>query len=242
MAPRAIASFSFDMDFSRTEMLVGTDALNKLRSARVLVCGVGGVGGYVIEALARGGVGHIDVLDSDHIHKSNLNRQILATVDTIGRKKVDVAKERVLSINPNCVVNTFDLFYLPENADSVPLEDYDFVIDAIDTVTAKLELIVRAKTLGVNVVSCMGTGNKLDTCFEIADIKKTSVCPLAKVMRKELKTRGVNSLMVVYSKETPWTPKKQVVENGRHIPASISYPPAVAGLTLAGYVLKYLMD
>lgn len=223
-------------------MLVGTDALNKLRSARVLVCGVGGVGGYVIEALARGGVGHIDVLDSDHIHKSNLNRQILATVDTIGRKKVDVAKERVLSINPNCVVNTFDLFYLPENADSVPLEDYDFVIDAIDTVTAKLELIVRAKTLGVNVVSCMGTGNKLDTCFEIADIKKTSVCPLAKVMRKELKTRGVNSLMVVYSKETPWTPKKQVVENGRHIPASISYPPAVAGLTLAGYVLKYLMD
>ena len=230
------------MDFSRTEMLVGTDALNKLRSARVLVCGVGGVGGYVIEALARGGVGHIDVLDSDHIHKSNLNRQILATVDTIGRKKVDVAKERVLSINPNCVVNTFDLFYLPENADSVPLEDYDFVIDAIDTVTAKLELIVRAKTLGVNVVSCMGTGNKLDTCFEIADIKKTSVCPLAKVMRKELKTRGVNSLMVVYSKETPWTPKKQVVENGRHIPASISYPPAVAGLTLAGYVLKYLMD
>lgn len=230
------------MDFSRTEMLVGTDALNKLRSARVLVCGVGGVGGYVIEALARGGVGHIDVLDSDHIHKSNLNRQILATVDTIGRKKVDVAKERVLSINPNCVVNTFDLFYLPENADSVPLEDYDFVIDAIDTVTAKLELIVRAKTLGVNVVSCMGTGNKLDTCFEIADIKKTSVCPLAKVMRKELKARGVNSLMVVYSKETPWTPKKQVVENGRHIPASISYPPAVAGLTLAGYVLKYLMD
>ena len=223
-------------------MLIGTDAVERLKNARVLVCGVGGVGGYVVEALARGGVGHIDVLDNDTIHESNLNRQILATVDTIGRKKVEVAKERILSINPRCIVNVFDTFYLPENADSVPLENYDCIIDAIDTVTAKLELIVRAKALGVDVVSCMGTGNKLDTNFEIADIKKTSVCPLAKVMRKELKARGVNSLTVVYSKETPIAPKMQVVENGRHIPASISYPPAVAGLTLAGYVLKRLMD
>jgi tRNA A37 threonylcarbamoyladenosine dehydratase len=230
------------MDFSRTEMLVGTDALDRLKNSRVLVCGVGGVGGYVVEALARGGVGHIDVLDNDCVHESNLNRQILATVNTIGRKKVDVAKERILSINPHCIVNVFDTFYLPENADSVPLDQYDCIIDAIDTVTAKLELIVRAKALGVDIVSCMGTGNKLDTCFEIADIKKTSVCPLAKVMRKELKSRGVNSLTVVYSKETPLSPKVQVVENGRHIPASISYPPAIAGLTLAGYVLKRLMD
>jgi tRNA A37 threonylcarbamoyladenosine dehydratase len=230
------------MDFSRTEMLVGTDALNRLKNSRVLVCGVGGVGGYVVEALARGGVGHIDVLDNDCVHESNLNRQILATVNTIGRKKVDVAKERILSINPHCIVNVFDTFYLPENADSVPLDQYDCIIDAIDTVTAKLELIARAKALGVDIVSCMGTGNKLDTCFEIADIKKTSVCPLAKVMRKELKSRGVNSLTVVYSKETPQSPKVQVVENGRHIPASISYPPAIAGLTLAGYVLKRLMD
>lgn len=223
-------------------MLVGTDALDRLKNSRVLVCGVGGVGGYVVEALARGGVGHIDVLDNDCVHESNLNRQILATVNTIGRKKVDVAKERILSINPHCIVNVFDTFYLPENADSVPLDQYDCIIDAIDTVTAKLELIVRAKALGVDIVSCMGTGNKLDTCFEIADIKKTSVCPLAKVMRKELKSRGVNSLTVVYSKETPLSPKVQVVENGRHIPASISYPPAIAGLTLAGYVLKRLMD
>jgi tRNA A37 threonylcarbamoyladenosine dehydratase len=230
------------MDFSRTEMLVGTDALDRLKNSRVLVCGVGGVGGYVVEALARGGVGHIDVLDNDCVHESNLNRQILATVNTIGRKKVDVAKERILSINPHCIVNVFDTFYLPENADSVPLDQYDCIIDAIDTVTAKLELIVRAKALGVDIVSCMGTGNKLDTCFEIADIKKTSVCPLAKVMRKELKSRGVNSLTVVYSKETPLSPKVQVVENGRHIPASISYPPAIAGLTIAGYVLKRLMD
>lgn len=223
-------------------MLVGTDALDRLKNSRVLVCGVGGVGGYVVEALARGGVGHIDVLDNDCVHENNLNRQILATVNTIGRKKVDVAKERILSINPHCIVNVFDTFYLPENADSVPLDQYDCIIDAIDTVTAKLELIVRAKALGVDIVSCMGTGNKLDTCFEIADIKKTSVCPLAKVMRKELKSRGVNSLTVVYSKETPLSPKVQVVENGRHIPASISYPPAIAGLTLAGYVLKRLMD
>ena len=223
-------------------MLIGCDALSALKNAKVLVAGVGGVGGYVVEALARAGVGRIGVLDNDCIHESNLNRQILATTSTIGKKKVEVAKERILSINPQCVVDVYDTFYLPENADSIPLENYDFIVDAVDTVSAKLELIVRAYALGVNIVSSMGTGNKLGDDFEIADIKKTSVCPLAKVMRKELKARGINSLTVVYSKETPVSPKYQVEEKSRHIPASISYPPAIAGLKLAGYVIRVLID
>ena len=180
-----------ETNFSRTEMLIGCDALSALKNAKVLVAGVGGVGGYVVEALARAGVGRIGVLDNDCIHESNLNRQILATTSTIGKKKVEVAKERILSINPQCVVDVYDTFYLPENADSIPLENYDFIVDAVDTVSAKLELIVRAKAFGVNIVSSMGTGNKLGDDFEIADIKKTSVCPLAKVMRKELKARGI---------------------------------------------------
>ncbi len=230
-----------DATFSRTELLIGKDKLDRLNSARVLVCGVGGVGGYALEAIARGGIGRIDVLDNDLIHTSNLNRQILATVDTIGRKKVDVAKERVLSINPNCKVQTFDTFYLPSNADSIDLSVYDYIVDAIDTVTAKLELITRAKALDVKIISSMGTGNKLGTAFEIADIKKTSVCPLAKVMRKELKARGVDNLTVVYSKETPLTPQLQMVEDGRHIPASISFPPAIAGLMIAGHVINHLI-
>ena len=229
-------------DFSRTEMLIGNDALSKLAKANILVAGVGGVGGYVVEALARSGVGNIAVLDSDCIHGSNLNRQILATVDTIGKKKVDVCKERILSINPNCNVTTFDMFYLPENADNLPLEEYDYIIDAVDTVSAKLELISRAKDKGVKIVSCMGTGNKLGYNFEIADIKKTSVCPLAKVMRKELKNRGINSLDVLYSKEQPVEIENPVVENGRHIPASISYPPAIAGLMIAGHVIRSIID
>ncbi|MBO5776901.1 MAG: tRNA threonylcarbamoyladenosine dehydratase [Clostridia bacterium] len=228
-------------DFSRTEMLVGTEAINVLRGAKVLVAGVGGVGGYAVEALARAGVGNIAILDSDNLHSSNINRQILATADTIGQKKVEVAKERILSINPECNVTTYDMFYLPENADKLPLDGYDFIIDAIDTVSAKLELIVRAKNLGVSIVSCMGTGNKLGYNFEIADIKKTSVCPLAKVMRRELKARGINSLPVLYSKEEPIAPINPVVENGRHIPASISYPPAIAGLMIGGYVIRSIM-
>ena len=228
-------------DFLRTEMLVGTEAINALKNAKVLVAGVGGVGGYAVEALARAGVGNIAILDSDNLHSSNINRQILATADTIGRKKVDVAKERILSINPECNVSTFDMFYLPENADALPLDGYDFIIDAIDTVSAKLELIVRAKNLGVSIISCMGTGNKLGYNFEIADIKKTSVCPLAKVMRRELKSRGINSLPVLFSKEEPIAPINPVVEKGRHIPASISYPPAIAGLMIGGYVIKSIM-
>lgn len=222
-------------------MLVGESALEALKNAHVLVCGVGGVGGYAVEALARAGVGHIDLLDNDCIHQSNLNRQILATIHNIGQKKVDAGKERILSINPECKVDTFDVFYLPENADDLPLDGYDYIIDAIDTVSAKLELVVRANKAGVKIISCMGTGNKLGTNFEIADIKKTSVCPLAKVMRKELKNRGIDSLTVVYSKETPLSPKNPVVENGRHIPASISYPPAVAGLTIAGHVIRAII-
>ena len=229
-------------DFSRTEMLVGTEAINALRGAKVLVAGVGGVGGYAVEALARAGVGNITILDSDNLHSSNINRQILATADTIGRKKVDVAKERILSINPQCNVTTFDMFYLPENADKLPLDGYDFIIDAIDTVSAKLELISRANDAGVAIISSMGTGNKLGYNFEIADIKKTSVCPLAKVMRRELKNRGINSLTVLFSKEEPIAPINPVVENGRHIPASISYPPAIAGLMIGGYVIKSIMS
>ena len=228
-------------DFSRTEMLVGTDAINALKEARVLVAGVGGVGGYTVEALARAGVGNIAVLDSDNLHSSNINRQILATADTIGRKKVDVAKERILKINPECIVTTFDMFYLPENADDLSLDQYDFIVDAVDTVSAKLELITRAKNADVNIISSMGTGNKLGYNFEITDIKKTSVCPLAKVMRKELRNRGINSLPVLYSKEDPVVPINPVVENGRHIPASISYPPAIAGLMLAGYVIRTII-
>ena len=220
-------------------MLIGSDSLSALKNARVLVCGVGGVGGYAVEVLARAGVGHIAVLDSDNVHESNLNRQILATTDTIGRKKIDVAKERILKINPECNVTTFDMFYLPENADTLPLDGYDFIIDAVDTVSAKLELIVRAKKANVGIISSMGTGNKLGYYFEIADIKKTSVCPLAKVMRKELRTRGIDSLPVLFSKEEPISPINPVVENGRHIPASISYPPAIAGLMIGGYVWSH---
>lgn len=223
-------------------MLIGEDALSALNKGKVLVCGVGGVGGYVVEALVRGGVGNIAILDNDSIHESNLNRQILATVDTVGKKKVDACKDRILSINPHCNVTTFDMFYLPEHADSIPLDGYDYIVDAIDTVTAKLELISRAKAVGTPIISSMGTGNKLGYNFEIADIKKTSVCPLAKVMRKELKSRGIDSLTVLFSKEQPITPVHPVVENGRHIPASISYPPAIAGLMIAGHVIQSLIS
>ncbi len=225
--------------YERTSLLIG-DKISKLKSAKILVLGLGGVGGYALEALARAGVGQIDLLDSDVFAASNLNRQILATTATIGRRKTEVAKERVLSINPDCKVEVFDFFYLPETADKVDLTAYDYVVDAIDTVTAKLELIVRAKRAGVNIISSMGTGNKLGTSFEVADIYRTSVCPLAKVMRKELKARGVDSLKVVYSKEEPIVPSNTPTESGRHIPGSISYSPAIAGLVLAAEVIKDL--
>lgn len=225
--------------FSRTELLIGADGVEKLSSSAVLVCGAGGVGGYAIEALARAGVGRIGVLDNDLVHPSNLNRQILATTSTIGMKKTDVAKERILSINPSCKVDLYDLFYLPETADDVPLGEYDVVIDAVDTVTAKIELIVRAKAQNVTIVSSMGTGNKLNTRFEQTDLFKTSVCPLAKVMRKELKARGITSLPVVYSTEEPKT--STLTENGRHIPASISFVPPISGLMLAEFAIKEIL-
>lgn len=227
--------------YSRTEMLIGEDGVEKLQNSRVLVCGLGGVGGYVVEALARVGVGTIGVLDDDVIKPSNLNRQVLATVFTIGKKKTETARERILSINPDCNVLTYDLFYMPDTADKVNLSNYDFVVDAIDTVTAKLELITRCNAQNVKIVSSMGTGNKLNTAFVIDDVKNTSVCPLAKVMRKELKARGITSLPVAYSIEQPIELKDTPEEHGRHIPGSISYVPAVAGLTLAGYVIKQLL-
>lgn len=223
--------------YSRTKMLIG-DKIESLKSARVLVCGVGGVGGYVVEALARVGVGTIAVLDNDVFSESNLNRQILATTNTVGGRKTEVAAERIKSINPDCNVKTYDLFYMPDTADEVTLENYDYIVDAIDTVSAKLTLIQRAKEAGVRIISCMGTGNKLGTNFEVADIYKTSVCPLAKVMRKELKARGIKSLKVVYSKETPLIPKDTPEENGRHIPGSICFAPAIAAMTMASEVIK----
>ena len=221
-------------------MLIG-DKIEKLKSARVLVCGVGGVGGYVVEGLARAGVGAIDVLDNDVFSPSNLNRQILATTATIGRKKTEVAIERIKSINPDCHSRAYDMFYLQDTAHDVDLTRYDYVVDAIDTVSAKLTLIERANEVGTKVISCMGTGNKLGTCFEVSDVYKTSVCPLAKVMRKELKARGINRLKVVYSKEEPIIPKDTPTENGRHIPGSISFAPAIAGMTLASEVIKDLI-
>ncbi len=226
--------------YSRTKMLIG-DKVDRLKSASVLIFGLGGVGGYVLEALARAGVGRLGLLDADVFSASNLNRQILATTATVGRKKTEVARERVLSINPACKVEVYDFFYLPETADQVDLTKYDYVVDAIDTVTAKLTLITRAKEQGVNIISSMGTGNKLGTSFEVADIYKTSVCPLAKVMRKELKARGIKDLKVVYSKEEPIISPDTPTEGGRHIPGSISYAPAIAGLVLASVVIQDLI-
>ncbi len=226
--------------YSRTRMLIG-DGVDKLKKSKVLVCGLGGVGGYVAEALARAGIGHIDVLDNDVFSASNLNRQILATVDTVGRRKTEVAAERIKSINPDCAVKAFDIFYTPQNSDRIDLSEYDYVADAIDTVTSKIELIFRAKDCGVKIISCMGTGNKLGTEFRVADISKTKVCPLAKVMRKELKLRGISDVKAVYSEEEPTVPDNTPYECGRHIPASISYAPAIAGMVLASEIIKELI-
>ncbi len=223
-----------DTQFSRTEMLIGKDAIEKLNKSRVAVFGIGGVGGYIVEALARCGVGELDIIDSDTLAPSNINRQIYALHSTIGRLKVDVAKERILDINPSVKVNTFTTFYMPETSKEFDFTKYDYIVDAIDTVTGKIELIVNAKKANTPIISSMGTGNKLDpTAFEIADIYKTSVCPLARVMRKELKSRGVDSLKVLYSKENP----VKVTEEEK-VPASISFVPSVAGLIIAGEVVK----
>ena len=230
--------------FSRTERVVGSEALDILKTSRVAVFGIGGVGGYTVEALARSGVGSFLLVDNDTVSLTNLNRQIIATTDTLGKDKVDVMKERIVSINPDAQVEIRKCFYLPETADSFDLSGYDYIVDAVDTVTAKIDLIVRANQLGVPVISAMGAGNKLDpTRFEVTDIYKTSVCPLAKVMRRELKKRHIKKCKVVYSKEQPVKPVTDIDEQSskKSIPGSIAFVPSVAGLIIAGEVVKDLI-
>ncbi len=230
-------------EFSRTAALIGEEALNKLKSARVAVFGVGGVGGYVVEALVRSGVGALDLIDNDVVSLSNLNRQIIALHSTVGRLKTEVAAERARDINPAVAVCTHNVFFLPDTVDSFDFSAYDYVVDAIDTVSGKIALIEQAKKSGVPVISAMGAGNKLDpTAFAVADISKTSVCPLARVMRRELKKRGIEHVKVVYSKETPVEQETcQKMENGKPIPASIAFAPSVMGLVIASEVLKDLI-
>lgn len=229
---------------SRTERLIGEDAVNKLKNKHVAVFGVGGVGGYACEALVRSGIGSFDLIDKDTVAESNINRQIIATRDTIGRSKTEVMKERMLSINPDVKVEIHDCFFLPENADEFDFTKYDYVIDAIDTITAKIELILRCKEAGTPIISAMGAGNKLDPArFKVADIYKTDVCPLAKVMRRELKKRGVKKLKVVYSDELSIKPAiNDEEDNGirKSTPGSISFVPGVAGLIIGGEVIKDL--
>ena len=231
--------------FLRSAMLLGESALERLSRARVAVFGLGGVGGYTVEALARGGVGSLDLIDSDSVSLSNLNRQILATHSTLGIPKVEAAKARVLDINPNCRVTVYPVFYTPETAGRFDFTQYNYIVDAIDTVTGKLALVQQVWASGTPIISCMGTGNKLDpTAFEVADISKTSVCPLARVMRKELGKRGIRHLKVVYSREEAMTPQGWEEEAAalgkRQIPGSLSFVPGVAGLILAGEVIKDL--
>lgn len=245
--------------FSRTELLLGKDAMEKLRGSRVAVFGIGGVGGYVCEALVRSGVGAFDLIDDDKVCLTNLNRQIIATRSTVGKYKTEVMKERMLDINPEVKVETHQCFFLPENADAFPFEEYDYVVDAVDTVTAKLELVMKCKEKNVPIISSMGAGNKLDASqFRVADIYKTKVCPLAKVMRRELKKRGVKKLKVVYSEEQPIRPVDDMAiscrthcicppgaahkcTERRDIPGSVAFVPSVAGLIIAGEVVKDLI-
>lgn len=216
-------------------MLIGDDAMETLSAAKVLVFGIGGVGGYVCEALARAGIGRIDIVDKDLIDITNINRQIIATHETVGQPKTEVCKRRMLAINPNIDVEAKQCFYLPEKASEFDFGAYDYIVDAVDNVTAKVDIICRAKEAGVAVISSMGTGNKMDpTAFRVADIEKTKVCPLARVVRKELRQRGVRGVKVLYSEEEP---KK----TGMSMPASISFVPSVAGLVIAGEVLKDLI-
>lgn len=226
--------------FVRTELLLGTEGLERLEHAKVAIFGVGGVGGYVAEALARSGVGAFVLVDKDVVSQSNINRQIIATTKTVGMSKVQVMKERILDINPEAEVEVRECFFLPETAEEFDFTEYSYVVDAVDTVTAKLELVMRAREAGVPVISSMGAGNKLDpTRFEVADIYQTSVCPLARVMRRELKKRGIEKLKVVYSREEAMTPKELLSdESKRVIPGSVAFVPSVAGLIIAGEVVK----
>ncbi len=229
--------------FSRTEILFGDEAMQRLKNARVAVFGIGGVGGYVVEALARSGVGSLDIIDNDTVALSNLNRQIIATHSTIGMYKTDAAKQRIHDINPDCVVTAYNTFFMPENEHKFDFTQYDYVIDAIDTVKGKLALVVKAEKAGVPVISSMGAGNKLHPeLFELADIYQTSVCPLARVMRTELRKRGIKKLKVVYSKEPPVRPLKKTGEETvrRDIPGSTAFVPSAAGLIIAGEVIRNL--
>jgi tRNA A37 threonylcarbamoyladenosine dehydratase len=245
--------------FSRTELLLGKEGMERLKNARVAVFGVGGVGGYVCEALVRSGVGSFDLIDDDKVCLTNLNRQIIATRSTVGKYKVDVMKERMLDINPDVQVETYKCFFLPENADDFPFAEYDYVVDAVDTVTAKIELVMKCQSMGVPIISSMGAGNKLNaSAFQVADIYKTKMCPLAKVMRRELKKRGVKKLKVVYSEEKPTRPIEDMAiscrthcicppgaahkcTERRDIPGSVAFVPSVAGLIVAGEVVKDLV-
>lgn len=245
--------------FSRTELLLGKESMQKLEQSRVAVFGVGGVGGYTVEALARSGVGTIDLIDDDKVCLTNINRQIIATRKTVGKYKVDVMKERILEINPNAVVHTHKCFFLPETKDEFDFTQYSYVVDAVDTVSAKIQLVLDARDVGVPIISSMGAGNKLDPArFEVADIYETSICPLARVMRRELKKRGVAHLKVVYSKEKPTMPKDDMASScrtncicppgaqhkcteRRAIPGSLAFVPSVAGLIIAGEVVKDLI-
>lgn len=245
--------------FSRTELLLGKEGMERLKNARVAVVGVGGVGGYVCEALVRSGVGSFDLIDDDKVCLTNLNRQIIATRSTVGKYKVDVMKERMLDINPDVQVETYKCFFLPENADDFPFAEYDYVVDAVDTVTAKIELVMKCQSMGVPIISSMGAGNKLDaSAFQVADIYKTKMCPLAKVMRRELKKRGVKKLKVVYSEEKPTRPIEDMAiscrthcicppraahkcTERRDIPGSVAFVPSVVGLIVAGEVVKDLV-
>ena len=236
---------SRDDIFVRTRAMFGDEAMERLYKASVAVFGIGGVGGHAVEALARAGIGRLALFDSDAVALFNLNRQLAATLDSLGRYKTDVMRERILSINPEARVETYHCFYLPENADQYDLAPYDYIVDAVDTVAAKVELIVRAKRSGVPVISCMGAGNKLDpTRFRVADIYETSVCPLARVMRRELKAKGIKSCKVVYSTEPPIRPSFSPADGSRpdgvrrDVPGSNSFVPAAAGLILAGAVIR----
>ncbi len=242
--------------FSRTELMFGNEGMNRLQNARVAVFGIGGVGGYTVEALARAGIGKLDIIDDDKVCLTNINRQLIATRKTVGKYKVDVMKERILEINPKAEVTTYQCFYTPDTSDQFDFSQYDYIVDAIDTVSGKIEMVLRAQEKKVPIISCMGAGNKLDpTRFQVTDIYKTSVCPLAKVMRRELKVRGVKKLKVVYSQELPKKPLEDMANScktgcicppgaerkctaRRQIPGSNSFVPSVAGLILAGEVIK----
>lgn len=237
--------------FARTELLVGAEGIERLKNARVAVFGIGGVGSYVVEALARSGIGTLDLIDNDTVCLTNVNRQIIAMHSTIGQYKVDVAKARVLDINPAATVNTYRTFFMPETAAEFKFDAYDYVVDAIDTVTGKIQLVMQADAAHTPIISCMGAGNKMDpTAFKVADIYKTSVCPLAKVMRRELKKRGIQKLKVVYSEEAPivssdyeavYGEDKQCGTGKKYVPGSNAFVPSVAGLIIAGEVIKELI-